>query len=1437
MFRPSHPATHAPREGVILIVVIVLLTLFAVIGLTFVLYSDAEATASRLFREAQNLDDDRPDESPLALLNFGLGQLVFDVDDTKLAQKNSAIRGHSLARNMYGWNTDFITDPVTFPFSNLYPFNGTGRLHTGPGSYLNPYNLDDHFLINYMYFANDTIRDPERLGTRANPAQSINPVQNPYTGGWNPSYTYPDLNHLYLAAVDADWNVLIPSFHRPWLFQTSGQPLNDMSNPKWTSAAGKYQILRPRPADHFGAFSSPADATGDVKNLVGAPGGNDSIWVDLGYQVKTGPDGKKYKPLFAFLIVDLDGRVNLNVAGNALGHKVLPGPSYIQTRHASNQGLGPWEINPGFLSGTQNNYAEWRNLLWGKTVAGTPVPGRYVQKPGELYPVPHPNPWPQPLWSPGLALQSPGMIPHVYAQLDLDAYNRSPVPAQQIATKPIKIQNPNPTVPFPDFQTGYGNGHDGSVDPNNDERGETLSIGHPARYDFQKPAGGDPSNFDISEMKSLLYNGYSGNDWQNSRLGQLLPGGQALGNKRIRNMVSTRSAHVVRPGLTPWIYDRDNSSYQVDTATPSLPPKGSIPVHFPALSERFNLNPPVNNELAKFDWRAVDAVLGSVDLNRFLTPYPHMGYNTDQVTFSPESYVSGKYPTFQARFDEDNGGPIWKQYKAAELARQQLANDIYRRLLKVTGVARPKTPGFPSDPDLMPRRWLAQLAANIVDFIDEDEISTPFQYYTAADDGLQDDPYAVGKNTDGTGNTELLKYWVFGTELPRVVLNEVLVEYNSTNPAFNVRVWAELFNPLPSNVPATAQSLDSQAIPLYVPPAGPLPGIAPYRIVIAPTNPNFGSPGYPLLPRPTVLPPSPGYNDNILGTPAQPKHVETTDGSVPNTDFAGTPGLVLNSSGAPVSMSIPPQGFFLVGPPNKNATQADERGAIDVNKGVKDNTPLVQCANMEYQATVGTLTPDTVLLRRLANPYLPKNDQTNPYVTVDYMERLQAHDGKDPTPVYKTRGKDQPYTSDLTKVQDQTKTQGTSTHNSFGWVNTPPGPAIYDWLVHLDRQLISPMELLHVSGFHPHELTHQFITPAGKFTHRVPWTDSSNRLYRIFAYLECHNRMAGVSPMGGPVPGKININTIWNKEILYALMDPQTSNHFTKNDIDGANGFWNKLQQWRTPGDAALLIPQGIPSKNDRPFLSFSIGNIPPGDPTDPLASINGTSIENTVLTSGMVGGTPITPRLFQKTNITPATDNHPYLQDEALNKIYNNITTRSNVFAVWITVGFFAVVDDSSTSNPVKLGPEIGLATGKNIRHRMFAIVDRSNLSIMVKDKSPLGDSNPRLGYLADVVPGTQDLQLTKLSGTTSPDVASGEIPIKWNIDFGTVLYVGTPDDDQETVIVVKSPITGNPSVTFLRPHAKDAPVRIPGNPGPQDLDVTKPVYAPVVPYATIIQ
>ncbi len=256
------------RRAVILMVVLALLTLFAILGITFVLYADSEATSARIAREAEN--QPRADMDAEQALAFALGQLIYDVPDSQ-AGLGSGLRGHSLARTMYGFNYSMTAPNVVIPGSNSVPFNGVGRLHYSntlgvwtpqPGAASPP---DDYTLINYTWFSTwdgpaalggnqngffnpatttVSVRDPERFGVRPTP---LTLQANSYVGG-NVPYTYPDLNNMFLAAVKANGTILSPSFFRSWM------PFGslDSSNPNWYISSGinpalKYMVLRLHP--------------------------------------------------------------------------------------------------------------------------------------------------------------------------------------------------------------------------------------------------------------------------------------------------------------------------------------------------------------------------------------------------------------------------------------------------------------------------------------------------------------------------------------------------------------------------------------------------------------------------------------------------------------------------------------------------------------------------------------------------------------------------------------------------------------------------------------------------------------------------------------------------------------------------------------------------------------------------------------------------------------------------------------------------------------------------------------------------------------------------------------------------------------------------------------------------------------------------------------
>ena len=255
------------RKGVILLVVLSMLTLFALVGISFVLVADSQATSSRIAREAEQAF--RPEIDAEAAFSLFLGQLLYDVPDDATGVL-SALRGQSLARNMYGWNPAALNDK---------PYSGTGRLHT-----TTPYTTGvpatetvastDAALMNYKFFPLDAfIRDPERPGSRA----PIAPVL-PYVGGFGVPYTYPDHNNPYLAEIDpTTGQVIVPSFHREYLFGRLDLPAGPGpgGNPNWTNPEGKYLTLRPRPFDNGvvngGQFPMPLDRFGDVKNTTSPP--------------------------------------------------------------------------------------------------------------------------------------------------------------------------------------------------------------------------------------------------------------------------------------------------------------------------------------------------------------------------------------------------------------------------------------------------------------------------------------------------------------------------------------------------------------------------------------------------------------------------------------------------------------------------------------------------------------------------------------------------------------------------------------------------------------------------------------------------------------------------------------------------------------------------------------------------------------------------------------------------------------------------------------------------------------------------------------------------------------------------------------------------------------------------------------------------------------
>lgn len=1389
------------RRGVVLLVVLTLLTLFAVVGISFVMVANSTAQAALMHRQAESAL--RADVDPELLFSYFLGQLVYDVPDDERGVY-SALRGQSLARNMYGGNTG--------NGANLVAFNGTGRLREPAGPFAG--GPKDHSLFNYTsHGADGILRDPERLGTRA---QLTDPL-GPFTGGFNAGYTYPDLNSPFLAAVRAsDGAVLLPSFHRPWAGtqpDVSSEFFDRESNERtahWERGATpppwfKYKTLRPLPALNPG-FPEPENGGGDVKNLIGGPGtyrrgtgaateywNNDSHWIDLDFPIMTAPDGRRYKPLFAPLITDLDNRLNVNVHGNVVGRN---------GQHRSNQGWGPWEVNLGKVLTRESD----------RLVRGVPM-----------------NP-PSPLWDGrhGPDRQPSGRGPvnealatvrsHFYAQVDFDGRNRlgGVTPAWEL---------PGPAVPggvrawYPTFGAGYGNGS------------QAERTNHPALFDVFAPVRKEAGNFDrtypLSNMEALLRYGDTGSLALTSDLFRLAP--TSFREPKARGLITTHSFDLDQPGIPPWLANPGVVGYRMaatDDMDHLATPHGPS-LRFRRLRERGRLPHDGRLDRGEFggaDWRSLLSSMGRVNLNRPLPPYPHLGSGTTPPFGPPLTRNASGQVVFDLSFHFDEpAGPIFTQFLLAQTARQKLAEELYQRLLLVTGVS-PRV-----EETLRVRRWLAQLAANIVDYVDEDDINTPFHFASTTDSGLDIDPV---RQPSPNGEIHWPLHWVFGTELPRVVVNEASaqigrkVEDPYKREDDLVRVFVELHNTFPRDLPPSVFQ-DNLAVPLRMRSGGT--SYSPYRLLIRTKRAEVLTTGEVRL---ASVSPGP-ENDNVLGNPAVMR-LFTDD-----EDFASLP---VEISGAQMTTghAIPPhgidsltrpQGFLLVGPPPRVPQGHDPRFEARHPFGdasVPAPTPRVQSLRLQYEPEWPEQNPETpdertlgitVLLRRLANPYLPFNGNPsapnyNPFLTVDYMEEIPLTPVLVDPGVIASTGKLQPYAS-----HRETLVSGTVANpHSFGRENTALPDHQFDWLTHLDRPLTSPLELLSVSGCQPYQLTQRFVIPNEmggllklKHQHRVPWLDEglsgggSHRLYRLFDFIETGSQAAGIA-VGGRLPGRINLNTIWDPEILQALADPQTSNHFNEADV---NELFTRLvyDERGGPSNRFRRTEGQIPGADDRPFWGLGMGNFPIGDPQ-------------------MRGPGGIDNTLLRLRHGLPPTVGHPHLDAELLTKIFNHLTTRSNVFAVWLTVGFFEVTDEST--RPVKLGAELGKTENRHVRHRMFAILDRTNLSIAT-NVTTLTDA------IAPEVPGHPiafeplSVPISALRGTT--ELAATGPSLAWEITAGSVLVVDV-GPNQEVVRV--QDVQENPrtiTAAFTRPHEASAPISLANMPGappifvkPLRIEVTAP-------------
>jgi hypothetical protein len=198
------------------------------------------------------------------------------------------------------------------------------------------------------------------------------------------------------------------------------------------------------------------------------------------------------------------------------------------------------------------------------------------------------------------------------------------------------------------------------------------------------------------------------------------------------------------------------------------------------------------------------------------------------------------------------------------------------------------------------------------------------------------------------------------------------------------------------------------------------------------------------------------------------------------------------------------------------------------------------------------------------------------------------------------------------------------------------------------------------------------------------------------------------------VAGKVNVNAIAEDNVWRGLEwnTLDSSGRFTA----GAGGleFWNRFQESRegrigyTPPSGST-DPFGSSWSWPKPSFSFEyptrfagVFKEPAQGQVPPLAHLRRSQTDVTFLRANRNG--PVAP-LFLRNPATSSFDQarHPHVFYQDMSRLSNLTTTHSNVFAVWVTIGYFEWTEEDG------LIQEHKASSGENSRHRSFFIIDRS--------------------------------------------------------------------------------------------------------------------------------
>ncbi len=347
------------RRGMILLVVMAVLSFFAVMGMTFILMTgknrDSAETAQLAAQNSKTAGN-----SPQELLEEGIMQVLVGPPDGNTV---SALLDCDLIGDMYGGASDSNLEKVTASFNanKMTPANAAyaGRVVTIADG---PYKGQSTLILNSR---GAIVPFASGIGvSEAIPSCTCVINKKRAFQGDTSKYDVADINEssksndfMSLRFTGGANNIKVGRVVVPSYFRDGNRPGLNANELGGTSVYSALSTASFKTAASNNASPWDVDNDGD--------GDNDSVWMNLGLPPRPMPDGTLVVPLYAILVEDMDGRLNLNThspdelvtastAYSSLGTTAvtLPeGETLDPSTMLNGQGFGPADVNLEALLG------------------------------------------------------------------------------------------------------------------------------------------------------------------------------------------------------------------------------------------------------------------------------------------------------------------------------------------------------------------------------------------------------------------------------------------------------------------------------------------------------------------------------------------------------------------------------------------------------------------------------------------------------------------------------------------------------------------------------------------------------------------------------------------------------------------------------------------------------------------------------------------------------------------------------------------------------------------------------------------------------------------------------------------------------------------------------------------------------------------------------